>query len=184
MCANVLHDRLPYSDFRKSTLVLYLAFAVCTAMARSRVGTLSRFALWPGPVRMWTNLVLSLDVRGGGDSGDPEISREFVMGDYRIRRPDGNPLTRWMTLLLVSLTVILFRRSWSTMHTADSDYLEVLRAGTKPTREIGDEVGISRRGAHKRLETLVEAGLVQKEKIEGNAFWSLTDQGRSQVASE
>ena len=50
--------------------------------------------LWPGSAKMWTDSALSLDVRGGGDSGDPEISWEFVMDDYRIRRPDGNPLAR------------------------------------------------------------------------------------------
>ena len=40
---------------------------------------------------------LSLDVRGGGESGDPETSWALVMDDYQIRRPDGSPLTRGVT---------------------------------------------------------------------------------------
>ena len=66
MCANVLHDQLPYSDFRESTLVLYLAFVVCTAVAGPRVVDPGRFPgsepsvensiAWPTPLPLRVGL--------------------------------------------------------------------------------------------------------------------------------
>jgi len=67
MCANALHDRLLYSDFRETTLVLYLAFRGPHHDSLPRSGQFESLCLWPGPTRMRTGWALSLDVLGACD---------------------------------------------------------------------------------------------------------------------
>jgi predicted ArsR family transcriptional regulator len=56
-------------------------------------------------------------------------------------------------------------------HSAD-EYRDAIKRGAKTTPEIAEEVGVTRQGAHKRLQKLSD---VDSKKIGNTNIWFLID---------
>jgi len=63
--------------------------------------------------------------------------------------------------------------------TDDTEFLETLSSEPKKTAEVAEELGISDRGARKRLNKLVEEGLVERYG-KGFATWCLKNDDRNE----
>jgi predicted transcriptional regulator len=69
---------------------------------------------------------------------------------------------------------------------SDIQILAAVLASPDPvatSSEVGDQVDISRQGAHKRLQDLEERGLLQSVK-KGTRLWWLTDEGLLRIGNE
>lgn len=68
---------------------------------------------------------------------------------------------------------------------SDSEILEAvaLTKGPATAKEVGQRVDMARSGVNKRLDELVDAGLIHEKKVGANAkvYW-LTDDGEDEVA--
>ena len=65
-------------------------------------------------------------------------------------------------------------------YTDDPEFLQTLSEEPLTTAEVAEELGLSDRQARKRLNKLVEEGLVEREG-KGFATWSLTNEGREEA---
>jgi predicted HTH transcriptional regulator len=60
----------------------------------------------------------------------------------------------------------------STRHHSEEEYLDAIKRGAKTTPEIAEAVGVTRQGAHKRLQKLSD---VYSKKIGNTNVWFLID---------